>query len=128
MKFLNWFQSDYMTDREEIYKDRNRRIEEVCKNYKNIYKRPQQGRLFFFDFPHNLAVCLHAKVRISLLISYNVLHLITFQVGSSTWKRNMLLLSDKFSRKEKMLFDTPDEIHRKVRPRKLLPDLNQVCI
>ena len=122
---MNCFQSDYTIDialREEIYKDRNRRIEEVCKNNKKIDKNPQQGRFFLFDFPHNLAVCFHPKVRISLLINYIVLHLITFQVGATTWKRNMLLLSDKFSRKEKMLFDTPNKLHGGVRARILLRD------
>ena len=65
---MNCFQSDYSIDialREEIYKDRNRRIEEVCNKYKKIYKSSAQGKFFLFDFSHKLDVCFHPKVGIN---------------------------------------------------------------
>ena len=53
------------SQREEIYKARNERIEEVCNNYKDIYKNPVQGKFFLFDLRHRLAVCYHPKVGIN---------------------------------------------------------------
>ena len=124
---MNCFQYGYTSDiaqREEIYKDRNRRIEEVCNKYKTFYKSPAQGEFFLFDLSHNLAVCLNPKVENYIFTDENVLlHLIVFQVGTTTWKRNLLLLSN-MTPKQKMSLNTLDQIHGKVRKNLLIP--NQV--
>ena len=76
---LNYFQeedmvgtAEWFAEREEIYRDRNRRIEDVCNNLlkfsdrsPHLYKSPTQGNSFWFDLSHHLAVCMHPKVRIS---------------------------------------------------------------
>ena len=57
-------------------------------------------------------IILHSvcTLRLELVMRYeHILQSITFKVGSTTWRRNMLLLSN-FSRKQKLLMDTPNRI------------------
>ena len=53
---------DWMAKREEIYAQRNKRIQEVCKHYSNMYANPAKGGMFWFDVKNHLAICIHAKV------------------------------------------------------------------
>ena len=64
--------AEWFAEREEIYRDRNRRIEDVCNNLlkfsdtrPHLYESPTQGNSFWFDLSNHLAVCMHPKVRIS---------------------------------------------------------------
>ena len=61
--------AEWFLEREGIYRDRNRRIENVCSNLLkfsetglHLYKSPTQGNSFWFDLSHHLAVCMHPKV------------------------------------------------------------------
>ena len=54
--------ADWLAQREKIYAERNRRMEDVCKGHLNIHRSQSQGTSFWFDIPHHLAICMHAKV------------------------------------------------------------------
>ena len=59
--------AEWFVERENIYRERNKRIEDVCKNLLKynppLFKSSTQGKSFWFDLPHHLAVCMHPKVR-----------------------------------------------------------------
>ena len=115
--------AEWMARREIIYAERNRRIQEVCKDYSDLYNFPSKGKSFWFDLRNNLSMCMHDKVTISVDLVKKIKLQIKLQVGCTTWKRNFLLLSGLTS-KEKKLLDTPIRLHTMVRSRILLP--NQV--
>ena len=55
-----------MLQREKTYADRERNGQETCKEYAELKERQIPGKSFSFDMRYNLAVCMNAKVRISL--------------------------------------------------------------
>ena len=55
--------AEWLAWREEIYAERNTRIQEVCKTYSDLYKSSTQGKRFWFDLNNHLAICMHAKVK-----------------------------------------------------------------
>ena len=66
--------AEWFVERENIYKERNQRIEEACKHllkpsnsHPHLYKSSTPGSNFWFDLSHHLAVCMHPKV-----IAYDV--------------------------------------------------------
>ena len=102
--------AEWMAQREIIYAERNRRIQEVCKSYSLPYnddKRKLLGEgVFWFDLRNHLSMCMHAKV------------------ACTTWKRNFLLLSG-LTPKEKKLLDTHNRLHFMVYSHIIKPILNQ---
>ena len=54
-----------MAQREEVYAERNRRVQEVCQDHSELYQHPSKGKTFWFDLNDHLAICMHAKVRSS---------------------------------------------------------------
>ena len=54
--------AEWMAHREAIYAERNNRVQEVCKEYSNLYENPVRGKTFWFDLNDHLAICMHAKV------------------------------------------------------------------
>ena len=55
--------ADWLDQREKLYSERNRRIEDVCNGHLNIHKSQSQGTSFWFDLPPHLTICMHAKVK-----------------------------------------------------------------
>ena len=61
--------AEWFVDRENIYKERNQRIDDACNNllkpsntHPRLFKSSTPGNNFWFDLPHHLAVCMHSKV------------------------------------------------------------------
>ena len=61
--------AEWFVEREHIYKERNRRIDDACNNllkpsntHPRLFKSSTPGNNFWFDLPHHLAVCMHPKV------------------------------------------------------------------
>ena len=52
-----------MAQREKVYAERNRGLQEVCQSHPDLYQHPSKGNAFWFDLNDHLAVCMHAKVR-----------------------------------------------------------------
>ena len=53
-----------MAQRENIYAERNKRIQEVCRGVSDLYESPRMGREMWFDLRHHFAICMHPKARI----------------------------------------------------------------
>ena len=54
--------AEWIAEREQIYGERTKRIEDVCKSIPHKHKRRNQGSSFWFDLTYNLAICMHSKV------------------------------------------------------------------
>lgn len=69
---------EWMRNKEIQMKARLARVKEVCAKYdsEERWKEVEQGKSFWFDVEHGLAFCTHAKA------------------GSSSWKRNLLIMSN----------------------------------
>ena len=72
-----------MAHREAIYAERNNRVQEVCKEYSNVYENPVQGKTLWFDLNDHLAICMHAKVRRTVIFeTVSKAQLTTFRLAA----------------------------------------------
>ena len=51
-----------MVQREKIYDDRNKRVQEACLDYEDVKDNQTPGKSFSFDLRNNLAICMNPKV------------------------------------------------------------------
>ena len=64
--------AEWMAQREIIYAERNKRIQEVCKYYSDLYRFPYKADImlrqdvFWYDMRNHLSMCMHAKVTVSV--------------------------------------------------------------
>ena len=56
-----------MVQREKIYDDRNKRVQEACQDYEDVKENQTPGKSFSFDLRNNLAICMNTKVRSTLI-------------------------------------------------------------
>ena len=87
-----------MEERGRIYAERRKKVREVCRHYDNgnRWKNDTQGDRFWFDLKNGLAICTNAKVSCTCC-NYSSVQDFTWevlQVGSTTLKKNLLILSD----------------------------------
>ena len=60
----------WMRHRERIYTARRKRVRDVCDEYNNPqYWKKGRGKKFSLDLKHGLAACLHAKVKLTDIIT-----------------------------------------------------------
>ena len=88
--------AEWFVERENIYRERNKRIEDACNNllkhsdtYPGLYKSSTPGKNFLFDLSHHLALCMHPKVSLYVVSEWYAYQIFTGSNFLEGWLYNL---------------------------------------